>query len=364
MRPLRVMVCNCSRLGENGWNKEAVQGYKVATINSKCADIFWPTPSRRVLFRLFPSLFPEMAASRIPPTTHALPEAQRRRLMRSTRKLGALLGEMPFVVEGGSTAPMSWTPGHSRSVSAGGPESKRWGRLYTTSESLSRSSSLRLVKAPVVAEVTAHTDSPLASLVARPMLHLSLPSPGALSPAERTPLPSPLSPSFISLNSPTVPTHTADTTRRRKMAKLVRTLGENVPPELVFPASQPTARRRASTLSLPETKLERRRGADKEIPPLPHSVRVDEPFSHPSTVPYVPESRSSSDMYFSRTHSHSRTTSVSTVSSQEYMLPHPRTRAINNTHRREVGWSGEWGRSAQITDMQDVVRTLRGLKMK
>ncbi|KAF7342466.1 hypothetical protein MVEN_01836100 [Mycena venus] len=250
------------------WNKEAVQEYKVATTNSQCIDIFWFTPSRRVLFNVFSSLFfLKWPRQRCPPTTHALPEAQRRRLMRSTRKLGALLGETPLVVESVSTAPMSWTRRHSHSVSAVAHESKRSGRVYTAeSDSLSRTSSLRLAKAPVVAEATSHTDSSLAPPVARPMLYLSLPSSGASSPAERTPLPSPLSPSFISLISPTTPTPTADTTRRRKMAKLVRTLGENVPPELVFPASQPTARRRASTLSVPESKLERRRGADKGGP--------------------------------------------------------------------------------------------------
>ncbi|KAJ7075060.1 hypothetical protein B0H15DRAFT_806442 [Mycena belliarum] len=35
----------------------------------------------------------------VPPTTHSLPEPQRMRLMRSTRKLGAILGATPFLVE-------------------------------------------------------------------------------------------------------------------------------------------------------------------------------------------------------------------------------------------------------------------------
>ncbi|KAJ7939246.1 hypothetical protein B0H13DRAFT_2301002 [Mycena leptocephala] len=65
---------------------------------------------------------------------------------------------------------------------------------------------------------------------------------------------------------PTTPTPTAE-------AKLVRKLGENVPPELIFPALRLTARRRASTLSVPESKLERQHGADKKTPGSPHPVR-------------------------------------------------------------------------------------------
>jgi hypothetical protein len=142
------------------------------------------------------------------------------------------------------------------------------------------------------------------------------------------------------------------------MAKLVRTLGENVPPELVFPAATPPrTRRRASTLSVPESVLERRRGGDftTSTPAV-----EDVPFSYPSTVPYVPEGRSSSDSFVSAS------THISTVSDGSshdgLMAPHPRVGAHNNTHRKEQGWSGEWG--GDVANMDDVVRNLRSLKLR
>ncbi|KAJ7771303.1 hypothetical protein DFH07DRAFT_914014 [Mycena maculata] len=233
----------------------------------------------------------------MPPTTHALPHAHRLRLMRSTRKLGALLGETPLVVETSPT-PASFTPALSRSASMMSTDSKRSGRLFTAGHA----SALGLSAAP-----PGHGES---SSVTRPMLFLRLPGgSGSTTPAERTPLPSPLSPTFsLALNSPSTPP--ADVSRRRKMAKLARTLGENVPPELVFPTSQTSkGRRRASTLCVPASTHElRRRGADL--------AREDSVGSlHPA---YAGEP--------------------------------------------EKGWSGEWGGS--VGNMEDVVSRLRGLKVK
>ncbi|KAF7360848.1 hypothetical protein MSAN_01114200 [Mycena sanguinolenta] len=216
----------------------------------------------------------------MPPTTHALPHAHRLRLMRSTRKLGELLGETPLLVETLPTATSSVST-HSRSAST-----------FTS-------------------EAASHGDS---SHLARPMLLLHLPATSS-STAERTSVQSPLSPTFsLTLNSPVTPTFVVDT-RRRKMAKLTRTLGENVPPELVFPTFK--SRRRASTLSIPESMLE----------------------------------RSSSD-------THDSSSTHASTSSHEPLLPP--SRPHRNTYRKEQGWSGEW--VGNVADMDDVVRRLRGLK--
>ncbi|KAJ6454376.1 hypothetical protein C8R45DRAFT_1037945 [Mycena sanguinolenta] len=215
-----------------------------------------------------------------PPTTHALPHAHRLRLMRSTRKVGELLGETPLLVE---TSPTSSVSTHSRSAS-----------MFTS-------------------EATSHGDS---SHLARPMLLLHLPA-ASSSTTERTSLQSPLSPTFsLTLNSPVTPTLPVDT-RRRKMAKLMRTLGENVPPELVFPTSTPKSRRRASTLSVPGSILE----------------------------------RSSSD-------THDSSSTHASASSDEPLLP--TSRRQRTMYRKEQGWSGEW--AGNVADMDDVVRRLRGLK--
>ncbi|KAJ6550253.1 hypothetical protein B0H19DRAFT_187613 [Mycena capillaripes] len=281
-----------------------------------------------------------MATTTMPPTTHALPHAQRLRLMRSTRKLGALLGETPLV-ETTTTAPSSFAPSLSRSPSTMSTDSKRSGRVYM-SESIPRTSALKLklTKPPPTADAAFHAHGHGHAHADRPTLVLRLPPPThagpAHSPVERTPLVSPLSPTFgfgLALNSPATPTFPAESSRVRKMAKLARTLGENVPPELVFrdaAAATNSRRRRASVLS------------------VRHPAGAEEPFAGPSTVPYVAAARASTDTH----------TSAETYASHELLLAHPRT----GMHRSEQGWSGEWG--GAVADMQDVVRNLRSLKMK
>ncbi|KAJ7249118.1 hypothetical protein B0H12DRAFT_1122765 [Mycena haematopus] len=278
----------------------------------------------------------------MPLTTHALPQTQRLRLMRSTRKLGELLGETPLLVETSPTSTSSPFSRRSRSASRVSTEPKRSGRLYMASATTPQTSSLTL---GVTRDVASAGDSSLA----RPMLLLHLPAAhlSATEHADLTSLPSPLSPTFsLTLNSPMTPTFPLDT-RRRKMAKLMRTLGENVPPELVFPTSIPKARRRASTVSVRESILERDL-AHKNSATSFNVVRIEDPFSDP---PFTTEGRSSSDTY-------SSTSTHDSTSSLEQLLPS--SHAHRNMHRKEQGWSGEW--AGGVSNMDDVVRRLRGLK--
>ncbi|KAJ7328064.1 hypothetical protein DFH08DRAFT_884417 [Mycena albidolilacea] len=283
-----------------------------------------------------------MAAPMMPPTTHVLPHAQRLRLMRSTRKLGALLGETPLLVDSSPAAANSFSPAHGRSASTMSTGTKSSGRLY-----------LSAPHSPSLCLGESHDDS-CAAHISRPRLLLHLPSSGRSSPVP-TERGSPLSATFsLSLNSPVTPTFSVDTDRRRKMAKVMRTLGENVPPELVFPASasapapQPKARRRASTLSVPESMRE----------------RADSAASHPSLVeslsyPSAPFRASSDTLASADTRP--------SVSSQEPLLP-PRSQTPHvdghedGMHRTHRDWSGEWG--GKVANMEDVVRGLRELKMK
>ncbi|KAJ7909956.1 hypothetical protein B0H13DRAFT_2013294 [Mycena leptocephala] len=158
----------------------------------------------------------------IPPTTYSLPHAQRVRLLRSTRKVESILGETPLLADSvcSSTATL-------QTVSKDAPS------FAAASTTQSRASS-------------------------RPVLIVRLPSVSSIGPGTTN---SPLSAtSGISFNSPVsaLPTPRAaaeeEMTRRRKMAaKLSRTLGENIPPELVLPStsnSGPTRRpRRASSMT-------------------------------------------------------------------------------------------------------------------
>ncbi|KAJ7776348.1 hypothetical protein B0H16DRAFT_1506429 [Mycena metata] len=292
----------------------------------------------------------------MPPTTHALPHAQRAHLIRSTRKLGDLLGETPLLVESSAGAQTLFSRSHSRSASTMSTESKRSARIFMSSP---RTSSLGLGAVPAFGDATVHAESsPAPTTISRPMLFLRLPaagSPPSPAAAERmTPLPSPLSPTFgLALNSPATPPPTLDTSRRRKMAKLMRTLGENVPPELVFPTaptSTPKAHRRASTLSVPESMRERHLARKRSTTSIAVEEEADAPFSYPSTVPVE---------YFEEPVR--RSIETSSDSSGEYLLPHGHE-DDKHMHRREQGWSGEWG--GKVSNMEDVVRSLRGLKMK
>ncbi|KAJ7141955.1 hypothetical protein C8R43DRAFT_1016910 [Mycena crocata] len=168
------------------------------------------------------------ATMHMPPTTHALPQTHRTNLIRSTRKLGAILGETPLLLEPTrGHAHSSSVSSTSSTDSSSSSASKRSGRIFAPS--VPRSSSL----APASTHTTFNSTSPLPEHSRecqqtdqhRPMLYLRLADPRPTS------ISSPISPSF----SPLTPTFSPPKIdRRKKMAKLTRTLGQNVPPELVF----------------------------------------------------------------------------------------------------------------------------------
>ncbi|KAJ7458926.1 hypothetical protein FB451DRAFT_1182505 [Mycena latifolia] len=280
-----------------------------------------------------------MVTTTVHSTMQSLPQAERMRLIRSTRKLGALLGETLLLAETQPT--IAVTLSHARSASPTSSVSKRHGRLFKTSLAVARSSSRgSSPAAPVSPAMTGRRRGPSASRVSRPVLFVRVPAPGdAAAPAEHTPLPSPLSSTFsLALNSPGAPA--ADGSRRRKMAKLARTLGENVPPELVFAAAS-MRRRRASTLSIHERQPMRKYSTASRIaealPSIPSSGHEDRASSDTST---------------------SAGSSASSGGSGEPLLPPP----SNAMHRKQQGWSGEW--RGNVGNMGAVVRSLRGFKLK
>ncbi|KAJ7838765.1 hypothetical protein B0H14DRAFT_1081106 [Mycena olivaceomarginata] len=170
------------------------------------------------------------AMSTLPPTTHALPQTHRAHLIQSTRKLGALLGETPLLLEPqGHHSRNSSISSISSTTSNESNASKRSGRIFADAQP--RSSSL----APAdPALVSTATHAP------RPVLLLRLASPRPTS------MVSPISPSFQL--SPITPTFVVD--RRKKMAKLVRTLGTNVPPSS---SSAPPPKPRSRTVPSPRS---------------------------------------------------------------------------------------------------------------
>ncbi|KAJ7478402.1 hypothetical protein FB451DRAFT_1452917 [Mycena latifolia] len=356
-------------------------------------------------------------AQDVPPTTHTIGHAERARLVRSMRKVSAVLGETPLIE---TTGP---TPG----LLAPSAASTKRGFFYHASASLS-SLALPFTKSESHAPATPASDE-------RPALFLRLPD-------TFTPLPSPLSPTFSpTLMSPTTPPPTVvdHEGRRLRMAKVARTLGESVPPALILSAPTPSAavkrRRRASTLILPESALEQqvfalgRRGGDRASNGLarsnsfvlvrpetpPPAAGADEPDAqamsplgevhmHP-LAPYSPDallspaewlrpaSRASSlrsppasptigdanplsaadttprllagaPPTYEESHAHGPFASLVAVPS---VSPPQRSQSHPQLGPQDDEWTGEWGVGGApvgSVDMEVVVRGLRGLRVK
>ncbi|KAJ6609594.1 hypothetical protein B0H10DRAFT_2438470 [Mycena sp. CBHHK59/15] len=265
---------------------------------------------------------------------HALPYSQRLRLIRSVRKLGDLLTETSLLVESASPTPSA----------------------HPCSTSMSS---------------TPH--SPISPAASAPRTFLSLRFPKSLT-ADRAALATPLSATFsISLNSPITPPVDTAALQERRMAKVAQTLGENVPPELVFPPPTRKGRKRASTVSVPEYGSEQR-GAAAPVPvvsgrrrrtgrTMKHaasstSLRAQqaletdlEPFSYPSMVP-VPTIANES----------ARKVPGDEGVDEESHEPSAMEVRAGGMRRKELGWSGEW--SGDVQSMEDVLRGLRCLRLK
>ncbi|KAK7024726.1 hypothetical protein R3P38DRAFT_2488405, partial [Favolaschia claudopus] len=163
----------------------------------------------------------------LPVTTHFLKHEQRVRLIRSTRKVGHLLGETPLFIDSSSPIAGTFTGPKARTRNA---------QIYIAAPS--RSSSLRAQTGDSSSEPS-H-----ASTSVRPLLGVHVPPPN------RDSDPPVCAPSPASMVFPTTPAEEQHRQRTRKMARIVRTLGENVPTELVFPANaQQRHIRRTSTLN-------------------------------------------------------------------------------------------------------------------
>ncbi|KAF7313143.1 hypothetical protein MKEN_01000500 [Mycena kentingensis (nom. inval.)] len=176
-----------------------------------------------------------------PPATYALHASDRQRLVRSIRKIRSVLGEEP-VVELES----------SNSIPAVPPLPKArlgLGMLYSQASASLSSLSLPLQKPDVTtASLAAHTDEKDKE---RPSLVLRLPAFEPLDLATDVTSPARFSSSFPP---------SEQEQRRLRLAKVSRTLGESIPPSLIFTPSHPDIkrRRRASSLITPESALEQR----------------------------------------------------------------------------------------------------------
>ncbi|KAJ6559351.1 hypothetical protein B0H10DRAFT_2119586 [Mycena sp. CBHHK59/15] len=315
----------------------------------------------------------------MPPTTHVIPDTDRQRLVRSIRKIGSVLGETPLL-EANSA------PAHQHSSSSTNAGSRRLGPFFQSLSSLSLSPSDA-------------SSSKSDSGTLRTLPHTSIPVP-ARPRCVRAATSTPLSNFSPSLASPLTPPDNDDSTRRRTMAKLTRTLGENVPPEL--------RRRRASTLIMPESALEqmtfaaagtlaveRDAGGGSSINSGGLGLKRALSFVSLRSATAPPEVPASSMSPTAEVHVHPMRSSDeedtpnpasewlhatkeprtgpsprmiarlqgprAPATSREYAIPHRRAQEFA-LHRREGSWTGDW--EGNVGNMDDVMQRLRGLRAK
>jgi len=291
---------------------------------------------------------------------NALTRHNRERLMRSTRKLGAVLGTTPLVVEPVEIVDVPDEPEdhdrslsltRSRSLSSARRKSSRPGppprRRSSVSTHRSSCSSFEVVsvyeKPPPLPSPSKLTK---ASANAPPrQLTLFLNTALANTASDQTSLRPPRSPSFISICSTAPPSPTLsviapppDVIRRRKMAKLKRTLGENVPVELVFRAEpDPPPRRTTTTTTNP-----------RPNPPTTTNLQSIAPSTSASTAPTSfrpPPSSSFPSFPFGRRRP---------GSGAPFLERHLR----KSDEPRAPDWTGEWN----VRDIREVQQGLRALK--
>lgn len=200
-----------------------------------------------------------------PPTTNKLDAVQRARVMRYSRKLGAVLGTTPFLLEScGSTVPVTLTRldsrakrhHHQRSVvdeprtsTESLPMAPFFHAASSSKESLLSTSDCSSAESDVPLMVT--TKSRRLEGKPRPVIFVdAVPLSSSDSRVQATPRLT-RSPSLDIPPTPTTPTQASSVeARRRKMARVMRTLGENVPPELVF---QPSGKASLENHPVPST---------------------------------------------------------------------------------------------------------------
>lgn len=224
--------------------------------------------------------------SSLPPTRNHLDSQQRTRLIRSTRKLGAVLGTTPQLVEPDS---FLFLEPADEDVALKRVKSLRrnasvFARPPTRSDfyaSSSNNSSASLVLPPPRTSVdilptpksfsnrprrSADTPRPLVLRLNTVPVASSDPRIPSGTHAFANPALSPLTP--VGIPTPITPVFpTPAEARRKKMAKLTRTLGENVPTELVF------SEMHLSPITKSSTQIQRNRSIsfdysdDSDLPP-------------------------------------------------------------------------------------------------
>ena len=190
---------------------------------------------------------PSMSA--LPPTANTLDPVQRSRLLRSTRKLGDVLGATPLIIDSESAS------------RPGSPASRTKASVFLSHSHAASVTSLTeypIDDSPRLVTLNKHQKHKSKQL-ARPIVLClsSLPAPpprkGSLTSSDANNNDVPARRDMAPVQD-TILDDPEKLLRRKRMAKLTRTLGANIPPELVFPHHY-------KTRSEPPPKLDKERAS-------------------------------------------------------------------------------------------------------
>nr|GAT60423.1 predicted protein [Mycena chlorophos] len=276
-----------------------------------------------------------------PPTQNALPKTHRVRLMRSTRKLAALLGAAPLLVDTREAVP----PLPSPSPRPNSPTGDQVPQTPTIDAVLAKHAG------PVLEPVESST---------RPTLLLRINTlPGTRPRSASQTLGRPSSMALTPTSDSLLDGEDGQLEKKqrwRKMAHVARILGNGVPIELVFPDRDEDV---PSPESRPPTRLEQAKvvSLDEDEPctiMLPALKAVKSVNSSPSS-PARASTSSEQPMMVERPAGARirRASSMQFTSKDKNALLQPRNELV----RKEINWTGEWNQ-----DKDAVMKGLRTLK--
>lgn len=314
-----------------------------------------------------------MAASRLPPTTNSLDASQRARLLKSTRKLTDVLGATPHVLD---TDLVLLQPAIAPSITQNTPaRRKRQGILYSSPMNAASTSFISLLETddsaadyhfhplhrqaserssarkqhcrrkstmdrPLV--IRLHPLNPLSDSLAQQSASYNI----RLSVAS---VASPLIPLF-STASPTIapdgteekfPDDVESKLRRKRMVKLTRTLGENIPSDLLL------------------SQCSRGRSSDEQPRNVRQKIATDDINTSLAARPSVKKDRRRSNSLIVPTHPFpTRTTSLARSASAT--VPKAQRHQSHHHRRAESEWNGEWN----IEDAEKRAKALRNLRCR
>ncbi|KAJ7215534.1 hypothetical protein GGX14DRAFT_696491 [Mycena pura] len=295
----------------------------------------------------------------MPRTTHALQHNQRTRLVRSTRKVGAILGETPLFVDRDPTSPRI-----SMLCAAKTESSRRSAYIYAPKRIASVPEDC-----PDDRNRDRYGDRDLSAEPAhqhpRPVLAVRVTGPSS-GPSTYDDLDSPpasasttLTFSLVPPAPKSAPSPASTAAAARKMARVVRTLGKGVPPDLVFPPPPSPSPSRRVSRTRPVLRRRRTASADAlESASESDSANANSAFSQPAGgVRLQPPP-----------HSPLPASPDASADAGAPLDPPPPIGLDRGTHRTEKGWSGEWvttgARPGDMQNMDDVAKRLRAMRLR